>query len=150
MRLTVSNSGLAAFAGDLFDSRHFEGALLSGRLCPGPFHHALQVFGEHFLVRARGGGQRPCERAANQTRCSLVCRVHLERAENVRTTRFGRLNWTSGLVRLLLCTTAFAVVPAAAAFYHLYFDRNSLPDLEGFTRFEFLRSDTFTTPTASR
>ena len=40
-------------------------------------------------------------------------------------------------MRLLLCTTAFAVVLAAAGFYHVYLDRNSLPDLEGFTRFEF-------------
>src|SRR5664279_1853990 len=55
----------------------------------------------------------------------------------VRRRRLGRLGWTNPLVRLLLCTTAFAVLSAAAGFYHVYFDRNSLPDLEGFTRFEF-------------
>ena len=55
----------------------------------------------------------------------------------LRRTRLGRLDWTGGLVRLLLCTTAFAAVLAAASFYHVYLDRNSLPDLEGFTRFEF-------------
>ena len=55
----------------------------------------------------------------------------------IRRTRLGRLGWTKGLVRLFLCTTAFAAVPAGAGFYHVYFDRNSLPDLEGFTRFEF-------------
>src|ERR1039458_9476699 len=55
----------------------------------------------------------------------------------LRRTRLGRLDWPGGLVRLLLCTTAFAVVLAAAGFYHVYLDRNSLPDLEGFTRFEF-------------
>jgi membrane peptidoglycan carboxypeptidase len=41
------------------------------------------------------------------------------------------------MVRLLLCTTAFAAALAAVGFYHVYFDRNNLPDLEGFTRFEF-------------
>src|ERR1017187_6865224 len=55
----------------------------------------------------------------------------------IRKTRLGRLDWTTGLVRLLLCTTAFAAVLAAAGCYHVYFDRSSLPDLEGFTRFEF-------------
>src|SRR5664279_1693576 len=55
----------------------------------------------------------------------------------VRRRRLGRLGWTNPLVRLLLCTTAFAVLSAAAGFYHVYFDRNSLPDLEGFIRFEF-------------
>jgi membrane carboxypeptidase/penicillin-binding protein len=55
----------------------------------------------------------------------------------IRQTRLGRLDWTKGLVRLLLCTTAFAAVLAAGGFYYVYLDRNSLPDLEGFTRFEF-------------
>ena len=58
-------------------------------------------------------------------------------ARRIRRTRLGRLGWTKGLVRLFLCTTAFAAVPAGAGFYHVYFDRNSLPDLDGFTRFEF-------------
>ena len=55
----------------------------------------------------------------------------------IRRTRLGRLDWTNGLVRLLLCTTAVAVVSAAAGFYHVYFDRSSLPDMGGFIRFEF-------------
>ena len=58
-------------------------------------------------------------------------------ARRIRRTRLGRLGWTKGLVRLFLCTTAVAAVPAGAGFYHVYFDRNSLPDLDGFTRFEF-------------
>ena len=56
---------------------------------------------------------------------------------SIRKTRLGRLDWTNPLVRLLLCTMAFGAVLAAAVFYHVYLDRNSLPDLEGFTRFEF-------------
>jgi len=49
----------------------------------------------------------------------------------------GRLNWTKGLVRLLIGTTAVSATLAAAVFYHVYLDRKNLPDLEGFTRFEF-------------
>ena len=55
----------------------------------------------------------------------------------IRKTRWGRLDWHNPLFRLLICTTAVALVLAAAGFYHIYFDRRSLPDLEAFTRFEF-------------
>ena len=55
----------------------------------------------------------------------------------LRRTRLGRLDWTKGLVRFLIGTTAVTAVIATAVFYHVYFDRNNLPDLEGFTRFEF-------------
>jgi penicillin-binding protein 1A len=41
------------------------------------------------------------------------------------------------VVRLLLCITALAAVSGAAGVYHVYFDRNDLPDMEGFNRFEF-------------
>ena len=58
-------------------------------------------------------------------------------ARRMRRTRVGRLGRTKGVIRLVLCATAFAAVPAAAGLYHVYFDRNSLPDLDGFTRFEF-------------
>ncbi len=54
-----------------------------------------------------------------------------------RRTRLGRLNWTKGLVRVLVGITVFAAVLAVTGFYHIYFDRNRLPDLEGFIRFEF-------------
>jgi len=40
-------------------------------------------------------------------------------------------------VRLLICTTAVTAVLTTAVIYHIYFDRSNLPDLEGFTRFEF-------------
>ena len=41
------------------------------------------------------------------------------------------------MARLVLCATAMATVFVAAGFYHVYFDRSGLPDLDGFTRFEF-------------
>jgi penicillin-binding protein 1A len=56
---------------------------------------------------------------------------------SIRNTRLRRLQWTSGPVRLLLGTTAFAAVLTAAGFYHVYLDRSNLPDLGAFTRFEF-------------
>lgn len=55
----------------------------------------------------------------------------------IRRSRLGGLDWMKGVVRFLLCTMVFAGVLASAIFYHVYFDRDHLPDLEGFTRFEF-------------
>jgi len=55
----------------------------------------------------------------------------------LRRTRLGGLNWTKGFVCLLSGTAAVTAVLTAAVIYHVYFDRSNLPDLEGFTRFEF-------------
>lgn len=52
-------------------------------------------------------------------------------------TRKRRLQWRNGLIRLLLGTTAFATILAAVCLHHVYLDRNNLPDLEAFDRFEF-------------
>ena len=52
-------------------------------------------------------------------------------------TRLGRLRWKKGLVRLLAGTAVFVAVVAAAVTYHVYFDRDNLPDPGGFVRFEF-------------
>jgi penicillin-binding protein 1A len=55
----------------------------------------------------------------------------------VRASRLGSVHWKRGLVRLLVCSAAFACLLTAAGLYYFYFDRNDLPDLGGFTRFEF-------------
>ncbi len=68
------------------------------------------------------------------TRTRARARAAIQR---IRGTRLGRLPWTKGLVRFLFCTTALAAVLVTAGFYHVYLDRNNLPDLKGFTRFEF-------------
>jgi penicillin-binding protein 1A len=50
----------------------------------------------------------------------------------------ARLCWASRVARLLLLSTmviTFAFV--AVEFHHVYLDRNNLPDMEPFTRFEF-------------
>ena len=65
-------------------------------------------------------------------------RAHVRAAvRRARRTRLGRLGCSKGVVRLLLCITALAAVSGAAGVYHVYFDRNDLPDMEGFNRFEF-------------
>jgi penicillin-binding protein 1A len=51
--------------------------------------------------------------------------------------RLGRLRWQRGVVRLLICTTVITATLVAVGFYHVYFDRTNLPDIEPFTRFEF-------------
>jgi penicillin-binding protein 1A len=55
----------------------------------------------------------------------------------VRRFRLGRVEWKRGLVRFLVCNMALAGVLTAAGLYYFYLDRNDLPDLGGFTRFEF-------------
>jgi penicillin-binding protein 1A len=49
----------------------------------------------------------------------------------------GRTKWTNGIIHFLVFTAALAAILTTAGFYHVYFNRNNLPDLEGFTRFEF-------------
>jgi penicillin-binding protein 1A len=58
-------------------------------------------------------------------------------------TRSGASLWTRGVIVLLACVVLVDMVSVAAALfaigavYHVYFDRESLPDLGPFTRFEF-------------
>ena len=61
----------------------------------------------------------------------------LSAARKIRCIRLGRLRWQSGVVRLLICTTVITATLVAVGFYHVYFDRTNLPDIEPFTRFEF-------------
>jgi penicillin-binding protein 1A len=64
--------------------------------------------------------------------------VHARAAvRKVRASRLSSVHWKRGLVRLLVCNAAFAALLTAAGLYYFYFDRNDLPDLRGFTRFEF-------------
>jgi penicillin-binding protein 1A len=52
-------------------------------------------------------------------------------------TREGRIRCRHSLVCLLIGTPTLAALLASAGFYHIYFDRSNLPDLEAFARFEF-------------
>ena len=51
-----------------------------------------------------------------------------------RLIRLGKLRW---LVYPLMCTIVITAVLIAVVFYHIYFDRTNLPDIEPFARFEF-------------
>jgi penicillin-binding protein 1A len=84
---------------------------------------------------------RPPPRWSAATSFRIACKRLRARAQamvrHVRESRVGRLPWRRILVRLLLFITASAAVLASAGFYYVYLDRNNLPNLEGFTRFEF-------------
>jgi penicillin-binding protein 1A len=51
--------------------------------------------------------------------------------------RLRKLRWQSGVICLLICTAVLTATLVASGFYHIYFDRTSLPDIEPFARFEF-------------
>jgi penicillin-binding protein 1A len=51
--------------------------------------------------------------------------------------RLGTPGWTTGVIRVLLCTMVISVVLVAVGFHHIYLDRTNLPDIEPFIRFEF-------------
>lgn len=61
----------------------------------------------------------------------------LSAARKIRCVHLGRLRWQKGVVRLLICTTVITATLVAVGFYHVYFDRTNLPDIEPFIRFEF-------------
>lgn len=61
----------------------------------------------------------------------------LSAARKIRCIRSGRLRWQSGVVYLLISITVVTAAVVAVGFYHVYFDRTNLPDIEPFTRFEF-------------
>jgi penicillin-binding protein 1A len=58
----------------------------------------------------------------------------LAAARRTRVICSGRLRW---VVHAAICTTVIVGALAAVGFHHVYFDRDNLPDLEAFTRFEF-------------
>jgi penicillin-binding protein 1A len=54
----------------------------------------------------------------------------------IRASRFGRLPWRRGGVRVLVCAAVVTAVPATAVLYYVFLNRTGLPDVEAFTRFE--------------
>jgi penicillin-binding protein 1A len=58
----------------------------------------------------------------------------LAAARRTRVICSGRLRW---VVCAAICTMVIVGALAAVGFHHVYFDRDNLPDLEAFTRFEF-------------
>ncbi len=58
----------------------------------------------------------------------------LSAVRGIRSIGLGKLRW---LAYPLVCATVITAALVAAGFYHVYFDRTSLPDMEAFARFEF-------------
>ena len=58
-------------------------------------------------------------------------------ARGIRGGRYAALHWRRSAAGLLLFTTLITVTAIGIGFYHIYFDRTNLPDLEPFVRFDF-------------
>ncbi len=56
---------------------------------------------------------------------------------NSGNTRCAKRRWRSGVLNLVICATPIIAALVAIGFYHVYFDRSDLPDIEAFARFEF-------------
>ena len=56
------------------------------------------------------------------------------RIDNIR---FAKRHWRRGVLNLVICATPIIAALLAIGFYHVYFDRSDLPDIEAFARFEF-------------
>jgi penicillin-binding protein 1A len=52
-------------------------------------------------------------------------------------THFAKRRWQRGVLNLVICATPIIAALVASGFYHVYFDRSDLPDIEAFARFEF-------------
>ncbi len=61
----------------------------------------------------------------------------LAAARGIHRRGFGKGQWQRGVLNLVICTTATIAVLVSIGFYHVYFNRSHLPDIEPFARFEF-------------
>lgn len=68
--------------------------------------------------------------------CGWLVKARAE-IRRLLTTRVAELQWRSGVLNLLFCTASIFAALVSIGFYHIYFDRSNLPDLEAFARFEF-------------
>ena len=46
-------------------------------------------------------------------------------------------HWQRRVLKLVICTTTIIVALVSIGFYHVYFDRSDLPEIEAFAQFEF-------------
>ena len=58
-------------------------------------------------------------------------------ARRIRSVRLGRPRWRRGVRNHVICATPIIAALVLIGFYHVYFDRSDLPDIEAFARFEF-------------
>jgi penicillin-binding protein 1A len=60
----------------------------------------------------------------------------LAAARRIHGVPLGRLRWRRGALNVVICTTPIIAALLSIGFYHVYFDRSDLPDIEAFARFE--------------
>ena len=61
----------------------------------------------------------------------------LAEARRFLSTPAAEVHWQRGFINLVLCTAPIFAALLSIGFYHVYFDRSDLPDIEAFARFEF-------------
>jgi penicillin-binding protein 1A len=61
----------------------------------------------------------------------------LAEARRLLSTRVAELHWQRSVINLVLCTAPICAALLSIGFYHVYFDRSDLPNVEPFARFEF-------------
>ena len=61
----------------------------------------------------------------------------LAEARRFLSTRVAELHWQRSVINLVLCTAPICAALLSIGFYHVYFDRSDLPNVEPFARFEF-------------
>ncbi len=85
-------------------------------------------------------GSNPHPRWDSETHNSTLfrrMRVSALAARRIRSTRFAIRHWRRRVLNLVICTTPIIAALVSIGFYHVYFDRSDLPDIEAFARFEF-------------
>ena len=85
-------------------------------------------------------GPNPHPRWDSETHNSTLfrrMRVSALAARRIRRTRFAVPHWRRRVLNLVICTTPIIAALVSIGFYHVYFDRSDLPDIEAFARFEF-------------
>ena len=85
-------------------------------------------------------GPNPHPRWDSETHNSTLfrrMRVSALAARRIRRTRFAVPHWRRRVLNLVICTTPIIAALVSIGFFHVYFDRSDLPDIEAFARFEF-------------
>ncbi len=89
---------------------------------------------------AAGGARKILPAPDPQTRWDWLRRMRVSapgEARRIFSSRFAKRHWQKSVFNLVVCTTPILAAVVSIGFYHVYFDRRDLPDIEAFARFEF-------------
>lgn len=90
------------------------------KILPGPYPHTRWDWATYIPTWSR------------RMRVSALAAVR-----RIRSIRFAKRHWQRGVLNLVICTAPIIAALVSIGFYHVYFDRSDLPDIEAFARFEF-------------